>query len=387
LKNSFPRVSREIPFARPVIGEDEKQAVLDVLGGHVLTHGPKCTEFEENFASYIGTKHAITMSSCTTALHLSLLALGVSSEDEVIVPAETHVATAHAVEHAGARPVFIDVEDKSGNINPDLIKRAITSRTKAVIVVHYLGLPCNMEAIRSVTDSQGVSVIEDCALALGATYGGELPGSLGSTGCFSFYPSKHITTMEGGMLTTNSDNIASIVRKQRAFGYDKGYGQRSVPGIYDVVMLGYNYRMSEVQAAVGIAQMNRLSDLLQTRRRNAEVLLSRLSEIDCLTTFPVDYGLGRSACFCVNVILPDNDSFSREEVVLELNRVGIGTSVHYPVALPLTSYYRRRYNYQAQAFPVARWISEKAISLPVGPHLGKQDMNYIAEELQSILSN
>jgi len=376
---------KQIPFGRPILGEEEKLAVLEVLDGHVLTHGPKCKKFEEIFADYIGVKHAITTSSCTTALHLSLLGLGVGAGDEVIVPAETHVATAHSVEHVGARPIFVDVQRETGNINPNLIERAITERTKAITVVHYLGLPCDMKAILPIAERYGVAVVEDCALALGAQYGRDAVGSMGVTGCFSFYPSKHITTMEGGMLTTDDDAIASRVRKQRAFGYDQGYGQRNVPGIYDIVMLGYNFRMSEVQAALGVVQMSRLSDFLKVRHQNTKILLERFQEIDLVTTFPIVQDSARSSCYCVNVMLPDTDGYIREEVVARLNEVGIGTSVHYPVALPLSTYYQQRYDCRPTDFPIARWISEKTISLPIGPHLTGDHMLYIADKLTSIL--
>ena len=178
---------REIPFARPFIGEAEKEAVAQVLSGHVLTHGPRCQEFEERFAELIGVKHAVTTSSCTAALHLSLMALEVGPGDEVVVPAQTHVATAHAVEHVGAKPVFVDVSRETGNLDVNTLAPAITSKTRAVFVVHYLGLPCDMDDIRSVTDGEGIAVVEDCALALGAHNSGKKAGALAAAGCFSFY--------------------------------------------------------------------------------------------------------------------------------------------------------------------------------------------------------
>lgn len=376
---------REIPFGRPILGEEEQEAVRQVLSGHMLTHGPRCAEFESRFAKMIGVKHAITTSSCTTALHLALLAAKVGPGDEVIVPAETHVATAHTVEHCGARPVFIDVDRATGNVTAEAVEAAITPRTKAVTVVHYLGLPCDMDAVAAVAHRHGIKVIEDCALALGADYGGRKPGSLGMAGCFSFYPAKHITTLEGGMLTTDDDDVAYLVRKQRAFGYDKGLGERTVPGVYDVVMLGYNFRMSEAQAAVGLCQLDRLDDFMDKRRTNSDRLVAGLSGIDGLHCFPLADGKSKSGRYCVNAVLPENGSVDRGRIIAELNARGVGTSVHYPVALPHAAYYREKYPVGDDAFPVARWISAQAISLPCGPHLGLDDMDYIVEQFHDIM--
>lgn len=371
---------RDLAFARPLIGDEERAAVAEVLSGHVLTHGPKCAAFETAFAERIGARHAITTSSCTTALHLALLAHDIGPGDEVIVPAETHVATGHVVEHCGARPIFVDVERDTGNIDPAAVSRAVNERTKAVMVVHYLGLPVDMAAIRQAAGA--IPIVEDCAIALGASWNGEAPGALGAAGAFSFYPSKHITTMEGGMFTTNSDEVAARVRKQRAFGYDKNFGERTLPGIYDIDMLGYNYRMSEAQAAVGSAQLGKLDGFLEIRRQNAEALLSRVSEIEELATFVTKKGGAVSSHYCLNVVLPDGDAYDRGELILALNADGVGTSVHYPVALPLSKFYRTKYGYQDSDFPVAKWISDKTVSLPVGPHLDTDDMHYIGDRLK-----
>lgn len=377
---------REIPFARPIIGEEEKAAVAEVLSGHMLTHGPKCAEFERLFAERIGAAHAVTTSSCTTALHLSLLALDIGPGDEVIVPAETHVATAHSVEHAGGRPVFVDVERETGNIDPEAVRAAITPQTRAIMPVHYLGLPCDMEALSAIAGEHGLAIIEDCALAIGAEYAGKAPGGFGATGCFSFYPTKHMTTMEGGMLVTNDEGIAARVRKLRAFGYDKQLGQRSLPGIYDVDALGYNFRMSEGQAAVGLCQLDRLDGFLAKRTENSDALLAGLAGVDEIVIFPVNYGKARSGRYCVNITLTERSEINRGELIQALNAAGVGTSVHYPVALPLARYYQDKYGYSGDAFPVARWISDSTISLPVGPHLDEEDMAFVANTVKHAMA-
>jgi perosamine synthetase len=376
---------REIPFGRPMIGQEEKDAMIEVLSGHILTHGPKCAEFEEKFAARIGVKHAVTTSSCTTALHLSLMAVGVTAGDEVIVPAETHVATAHAVEHQGAHPVFVDVERSTGNIDPELIEVAITDKTRAIVVVHYLGLPCDMDAINKIAARHNLPVLEDCALALGARWDGQKPGGIGATGSFSFYPTKHMTTLEGGMLTTNDDDVASLVRQKRAFGYDRNLGERSQPGVYDIATLGYNYRMSEGHAAVGICQLDKLNNFIEVRRKNTDILLKGLTDIQELTTFPVIHGKASSGFYCVNAVLPESNSFDRRSIVASLNAAGVGTSVHYPVALPLSRYYSEKYSITKNVWPVANWISTQTISLPVGPHLNTEDMTYICNQMKTAI--
>ncbi len=380
----------DIPFARPLIGQAEKDAVAAVLSGHILTHGPVCAEFERRFAALIGTRHAVTTSSCTTALHLSLWALGVDEGDEVVVPAMTHVATAHVVEHCRATPIFVDSDATTGNISVERLATAITPRTKAIMAMHYVGLPCEMDAIHAAAAAAGgtgatIAVIEDCATAIGASYDGKTPGAIGSTGCFSFYPAKHITAMEGGMLTTNDDDIAWRVRKQRAFGYDRNLNERATPGVYDIVALGHNFRMSEAQAAVGLAQLDRLDGFLSRRRANSDALRRHLQEIDEVLALPQDHGKSRSGLYCLNIVPPRTAQWDRNRLVHGLAERGIGASVHYPVPIPLTTYYRDKYPPGAGAFPVAQWFADNVISLPIGPHLDEGDMARIADGLKAAI--
>lgn len=373
---------RNIPFGRPMLGEAERRLAAEVLEGTVLTHGPCCAEFEQKFAERIGAKHAVTVSSCTTGLQLCLMALGLKAGDEVIVPAQTHVATSHVVEHLGARPVFVDVERATGNMAPDKVAAAVTARTRAIMPVHYLGLPCDMDRLDAIASENSVLVVEDCALAVGADYAGRKPGTLGIGGAFSFYPAKHMTTLEGGMVTSNDDAFAAKVRNLRAFGYDKGLGERKIPGIYDVVALGHNFRMSEVHAAVGIGQLAQLEEFLSARRRNTKILLDELTGLDSITVFPIQHGKAASGCYCVNIVLQAGSGIDRNDLIARLNAAGVGTSVHYPIAVPLARYYREKYGYRPGDFPVAEWISNNAISLPVGPHVSADDAHYIAETVR-----
>ena len=366
-----------------MLGDAEKRLAARVLEGTVLTHGPRCAEFEQRFAERVGARHAVTVSSCTTGLQLSLMAIGLKAGDEVLVPAQTHVATSHSVEHLGGRPVFVDVERATGNIDPEKAAAAVTLRTRAIMPVHYLGLPCDMDRLQVVAARHGLAIIEDCALAIGANYSGRHPGTLGTAGAFSFYPAKHMTTLEGGMVTTNDDDVAARLRSLRAFGYDRSFGERKIPGIYDVVALGNNFRMSEVQAAVGLGQLGQLDAFMAARHRNTRILLDGISELTGVVTFPIVHGKATSGYYCVNIVFTDT-KLDRNRMIEKLNAAGIGTSVHYPIAVPLARYYRDKYNYKPGDFPVAEWISAQAISLPVGPHVSADDAHYIAETVRKL---
>ena len=366
-----------------MLDQAEIEAVTRVLSGPQLVHGPVTREFEIHFAERVGTRHAVAVSSCTAALHLSLFVNGVRPGDEVAVPAMTHVATAHAVEFCGARPIFVDVEPDTGNLDADALAAAITPAMAAVMVVHYLGLPCDMDRVKAVADAGGALVVEDCALALDATYDGRKTGALGAIGCFSFYPIKHMTSVEGGMATTDDDTIAAAIAQRRAFGYDRGADQRAKPGVYDVTALGYNYRMSEVEAAVGLAQMEKLDGFQEARARNFRALKESLREVEEITVFEPVKGKAVSSHYCLNAVLPRDGRLNRDAVVAKLTKAGIGTSVHYPAAVPLMTHYRDRYGYRAGQFPVAEWLAAKTISLPVGPHLRDGDAERIGRAFKN----
>ena len=271
---------RDIPFARPSITEEDRAAVLEVLEGHVLTHGPRCRSFEKDFADFLGAgAHAVSVSSCMAALHLAYLHFGVGAGDEVIVPAQTHAATAHAVEWTGAKPVFVDCEPGTGNITATAIEAAITDRTKAISVVHFVGIPCDMPSIMELAARFDLRVVEDCAVALGTRFDEVHVGLFGDAGCFSFYPVKHITTGEGGMFVSRHEEVVDAVGRLRAFGVDRTHSERAEPGIYDVPVLGLNYRMSELQAALGGSQLSRLPANLDQRRSHFSSLKSSLESI------------------------------------------------------------------------------------------------------------
>lgn len=375
--------AKDIPFGRPMFDEAEVEAAARVLRGTQLVHGPATHEFERRFAERAGAKHAISLASCTAGLHLSLFTKEIGPGDKVIVPAMTHVATAHAVEFCGATPVFVDAEDTTGNMAADAVDAAIDGATKAITVVHYLGLPCDMDRINAAAQKAGAFVVEDCALALDATYGGVKAGNLGLVGCFSFYPIKHMTTIEGGMIVTNDDDFAQRLATRKAFGYDRTVGARTKPGLYDVIALGYNYRMNEVEAAVGLAQLDKLDAFQEARTRNHTILAKALAGIEELTLFPDVNGKAKSSHYCLNVTLPRDGRIDRDKVVAGLKSQGIGSSVHYPGPVPCMTYYREKYGFRPGCFPIAEWLSNHTISLPVGPHVSAEDAQRIAAAVET----
>jgi perosamine synthetase len=377
---------REIHFGRPTIGDAERDAVMEVLKGPILVHGPRAVAFEKAFAAWTGAPHAVSTSSCTAALHLVYFYLGLGAGDEVIVPAQTHAATAHAVELTGARPVFVDAERRTGNIDIAQIEAALTPHTRALSLVHYLGLPVDMDRINAIARKHDLFVVEDCALSLGSRYRGIHTGLLGDAGCFSFYPVKHITTAEGGMITTKRPEIAATIARQKAFGVDRQHGDRKVPGVYDVTMLGFNYRMNEIEAAIGIEQVKRLDGILATRERNYRALHRALGEIDEISLLATGDGVFQSSYYCLAILLNRRLADLRFEFVSKLNAAGVGTSVYYPKAVPDLTYYREKYGFASGSFPNASWISDASIALPVAPHLDEDDMAYIAQAVKTAIT-
>src|SRR6185436_2783517 len=271
--------ARKIPFGRPWITDAEKNAVMEVLSGDVLTHGPQAHAFEKEFAAFIGGGHCLTTSSGMAALHLAYWQLGIGAGDEVIVAAQTHVATAHAVEIVGAKPVFADCDLATGNMDPSGIEALITTRTRAIGIVHYAGIPCDMDAIIAIAERRKLKVIEDCALALGTRWRGKHAGLFGDAAIVSFYPVKHITTGDGGMFVTRHADLAAKVAKARAFGVDRTFAERAIPGVYDVPTLGINYRLSDINSAIGRKQLERLNIMLDRRKRNFERLKAALANL------------------------------------------------------------------------------------------------------------
>ncbi len=372
-----------IPFARPWLTDEDRAAVMAVLQGPILAHGPRAKDFEQAFAAFLGEgAHCISVSSGMAALHLAYLHFGIGPGDEVVVPAQTHVATVHAVEMVGARPLFVDCDPVTGNLTAERIEAALTPRTRAISVVHFVGIPCNVEAIAGLAARRHLTLIEDCALAVGTRYAGRHAGLWGDVGCFSFYPVKHLTTGEGGMFVTRRPEVAASVGRLRAFGVDRSHTERKLPGMYDVPGLGVNYRMSEIQAALGLGQVRRLEDNLSRRAQNFRALGSALADIDGLRILDAADRNALNSHYCMSVVLPGRASSRRDQIAVRLQDEGIGTSVYYPHPVPRLKYYREKYGYDARAFPGAEEVSDRSIALPVGPHLEPSDAEAVGQALR-----
>lgn len=375
----------KIPFGKPLIDEKEKNAVMEVLSGPILVHGPIATKFETDFASYTNSPYAVSLSSCTAGLHLFYFSKGIGDGDEVIVPAMTHIATAHAVELTGAKPVFVDAEIITGNIDIEAIESKITENTKAISIVHYLGMPVDMDKIMEIAKKHNLYVVEDSALALGSKLKDIHAGLIGDVGVFSFYPVKHITTAEGGMLITKSKDIADDIKLKKAFGVDKTHGERKVPGVYDTVALGLNYRMSEVHAAIGIEQLKKFPDFLKQRESNYHELEKGVCEIDEVRLLGSSQSKFKSSYYCLSLILESTLYNKRYEIMDLLKESGIGTSIYYPQPVPRMTYYKEKYGYSSADYINAELISDQSIALPVGPHLNEDDMQEISKTLKNII--
>jgi perosamine synthetase len=350
-----------IPISKPLIGEEEIAAVVSVLKSGQLAQGPRVAEFEERFAAFCGVRHAIATSSGTTALVAALLAHGIGPGDEVITSPFTFVASANSILATGARPVFADIDAESYNIAPDLLAKKITSRTRAILPVHLYGYPCDMDSIMEIAESHGLAVVEDACQAHGAAIRGQKVGSF-STGCFSFYPSKNMTTAEGGMITTNEDEIAERTRLIRNHGQSETYHH---------VAPGYNFRMTELQAALGLVQLEKLPAWTSKRIENASYFSERLSNV---VTPQVREGyLHVYHQYTVRV---EDD---RDGALERLAEAGIGARVYYPLPVHQQPFYQRL-GYEDE-LPVAEKASQQVLSLPVHPSLTEEDLDSIVSEV------
>lgn len=371
----------DIPFGKPFFTKTEWKNVSKVLKSGWLAHGPVTKEFEEKFSKEVKSKYAVAVNSCTAALHLSLLAVGIKKGDEVIVPAQTHVATAHAVMYTGAKPIFADVELSNYNISINSIQEKITKKTKAIIPVHFAGNPCEMNEILEIGEDKNIVIIEDAAHALGAEYKGNKIGSLKSkASCFSFYPVKHITTGEGGMLCTDDEKIAEKAMLLRAFGINKSTWKRTKterPCYYEVNEIGFNYRMNEMAATIGLAQLGKLSYMNLVRAENAKRYANGLKDIKGVTN-PETKNYVKHANLFYQIMVKD-----RARLIEQLRKKGIGVSVHYPVPVHQMPVYKRKYG--PESLPNAEKISEQALSLPTHPSLEKEHVEYIIKTIRELI--
>lgn len=356
-----------INMAKPVIGPEEKQAVLEVLDSGMLAQGPRVKAFEEAFAAFCGTKQAIAVSSGTAALHIVMLAHKIGPGDEVITTPFTFIASANSVLFCGARPVFVDIDPLTFNMDVSKIEAAITPRTRAILPIHLFGLSCEMDAILAIAKKHNLAVLEDACQSHGAIYKGRKVGSFGS-GTFSLYPTKNITSGEGGMITSDSDEIAEACRVIRNHGMRRRYYHDE---------LGYNLRMTDIHAAIGLAQIAKIDRFTQKRQENAAFLNANLKGVQTPST----------PAGCVHVYnqytvrVPDG---KRDALRAHLQEKGVGSEIYYPLPVHQQDFYIKEYGYSVR-LPETEKAAGEVLSLPVHPSLSQADLETIVQAVNSFM--
>lgn len=374
-----------IPYAAQWIEDDDIEAVAEVLKSDYLTTGPKIAQFEQAFAQYVGARYAVAISSGTAALHAACFAAGIKEGDEVITTPMTFAASANCILYCGGRPIFADIDSYTYNIDPNEIERHITPKTKAIIPVHFTGQPCDMDAINDIAKKYGLIVIEDAAHALGATYKGKKIGSISDMTCFSFHPVKHITTGEGGMITTNDENLYKKLLQFRSHGitrdrtllmHDQG------PWYYEQQFLGYNYRMTDIQAALGISQLKKIDRFLSRRREIVETYNKAFAGIDEIIT-PYQMNEAQSAWHLYVLQLKlERLKATRKEIYIALQQKDMGVNVHY---IPVYYHpYYKQLGYNKGLCPNAERLYERIITIPLYPKMSDEDVEYVIDAVKDV---
>jgi dTDP-4-amino-4,6-dideoxygalactose transaminase/nucleoside-diphosphate-sugar epimerase len=379
-----------LPFALPLMGREEEEEVLDSMRSGWITTGPKTKRFEQDLADYTGAKHVIAVNSATAALHVALAARGIGKGDEVIVPLITFPATANVVIHQGAKPVFVDVDPETFNIDVSKIEAAVTPRTKAIMPVHMAGQPCDMDAIFEIARRHNLAVIEDAAHAVGTEYRGtkigNLAGSLAT--CFSFYPIKNMTTIEGGAILTNDDEFADRCRLFALHGISKDAWKRYTAAGYqhwDTLVAGFKYNMTDIQSAVGLHQLKRLEGFLQARERYARLYREAFADLPELELLRVDEGNRHAWHLLVVMLRLERLSIDRDGFMEALRQEGIGTGIHFR-SLHIQPYYQRKYRLRRDDFPHAAAVSDRLLSLPLYPKMTERDVLDVIEAVRKLVA-
>lgn len=387
----------KIPLSDIDFGQDEIDAVLKVLKSKWLTMGAVTQDFEKEFSEYLGAKYAFAVSNCTAALHIACSVLGIGNGDEVIVPSLTFVATANSILYTGATPVFADITGLDDlTISPDSILERITPKTRAIIVMHYGGYPCNMQQIMQIAKEHNIYVIEDAAHAHGAEYGGKKCGSIGDIGCFSFFSNKNMVCGEGGMVVTSDDKLAEKIKRIRSHGmtsvtWDRHKGHAYS---YDVVDLGYNYRIDEIRSSLGLIQLSKLDKNNRIRKQLSEKYVELLSDVEEIRvpfaghrSYPHSYL--KSAYHIFPVLLNEDSGSSRTiadryKIMEKMKKAGIQTSIHYP-PIHLFSYYQGLLNSGQNGLPYTEYVGQRELTLPLHPLMKDSDVQNVAENLMESL--
>ena len=375
-------------FGSPDLHEEDIEEVVATLRSGWLGTGPKVARFEHDFAEYVGMPNAIAVSSCTAALHLALLMLGIGPGDEVIVPAMTFAATANVVMHCGARPVFADVDRSSMCIDPLDVQRRITPRTRAIVPVHFAGRPCDMDALLAISAAHRIFIVEDCAHAIETLWRGRHAGTMGDVGAFSFYVTKNVITAEGGMLVTGATSLAARAKTLALHGLDADAWKRfSDEGFkhYEVSEPGYKYNMTDIQASLGIHQLARVEANLETRRRIWRRYDEAFADLPVTLPAPEEPGTRHARHLYTLLIDIDRVPIGRDGVQAALHERRIGTGIHYR-ALHLHQFYRHALGHQRGDLPEAEWISDRTLSLPLSPRLTHRDVDDTIAAVRAVLA-
>ncbi len=378
-----------LPYAMHWIGEEEKEEILSVLNSGWLTTGPKVKQFEEDVARYVGTKYAIAVNSGTAALHCCLAALDIGPGDEVITTPFTFLATANAILYLGATPVLADIDEKTYNISPAEIRKKITPRTKAIIPVHYGGLPCEMDEILSLAREFNLKVIEDAAHALSAEYNGKRIGGFGDATIFSFHPVKNITTAEGGMIVTNNPEIAKYCVMHRTHGITKEAMERygkNADWMYDMQRIGYRYNMTEFQAALGVAQLRKLDSFQRRREEIVARYDQEFSPLPGVVLPPRQHHLKTAWHLYPIRINSELLTADRNQIIKALKAENIGVNVHY-IPIHLHSYYQQRYGFVRGDFPIAERVYDSILTIPLFPKMSDKDVDDVINALKKVFSH
>jgi dTDP-4-amino-4,6-dideoxygalactose transaminase len=378
--------TQSVPFHVPSLGEEEIRAVTETLESGWITTGPKTHCFEEAFARFIGVRHALAVSSCTAALHLSLEASRLTEDDEVLVPTLTFAATGEVVAYFKARPVLVDVDPVHFNLSLEDVGRKITPKTRVVMPVHFGGHPCCMDSILDLAAENGLTVIEDAAHALPAKYRGKSIGTLSPLTAFSFYATKTVTTGEGGMVTTNDDSLAERIALMRLHGISRDAWKRyTAEGTwrYEITEAGYKYNLTDPQAALGLVQLSKCEQMWRRRVEIAKKYDKALSSLDAYRTPIVAEDVQNAWHLYVILVQSSALRIHRDRVIEELRQRGIGTSVHF-IPLHLHPYYQNMWGYRPGEFPVAEDYFDRCISLPIYPSLTEEDLHRVIEALHDI---
>ncbi len=355
-----------IPISKPHITDAEKSAVMEVLDSGILAMGPRTAQFEKSFADTFNVKHAIAVSSGTTALHIALLANGIGPGDEVITTPFTFAATVNAILYVGAKPVFVDIDEETFNMDLSQVEEKITPHTKALLPIHLYGYMCDMDRMQEIADKHDLKIIEDACQAVGASYKNKFAGSFG-TGTFSFYATKNLMSGEGGMITTNDDEVADLCKMIRSHGMKRRYYHE---------MLGFNFRMTDIQAAIGLVQLNRLPEFNEKRRQNAEYFNSKIESV--ITPRVKDGYVHVWHQYTVRI----NHGRDRDAAVEQLTAAGIGTGIYYPIPAHQQPYIKELVG--EISLPVSERMAKEVISLPIHPQLSQEDLNTIVSEVNKL---